>query len=159
MILAINDDMVTNQRLLAAGEALNADLERYLVVLMADYQEKSEQDLQEMATAVKLLKASPVTGSKQQMAEISPISSQLQGEVQYLLDIQTSDATVNEIIRTSLSAYTDIGNDSSSGLLALTQEAIGRFADCRENSGPDCQQGSKSIDHPERPGDRYLPAG
>ena len=122
-ILTINDDMTTYQRLLAAGAALNTDLERYLVVLMADYQNKVSQDLQEMTTTIDLLKASPVAGSKPQMAEISPIFSQLQGEVQYLLDIQTSGAKSEDIIRTSLSVYDNITKVQQQ-TSTLAQEAL-----------------------------------
>jgi putative methionine-R-sulfoxide reductase with GAF domain len=122
-ILTINDDMTTYQRLLAAGAALNTDLERYLVVLMADYQNKVSQDLQEMTTTLDLLKASPVAGSKPQMAEISPVFSQLQGDVQYLLDVQTSGAKSEDIIRTSLSAYDNITKVQQQAS-TLSQEAL-----------------------------------
>jgi len=133
-ILTINDDMATNQRLLSAGEALNTDLERYLVVLMDDYRVKVSQDLQEMTTAVELLKASPVTGSKPQMVEISRISSQLQGEVQYLLDTQTSEDTIDEFMRTSLSADTNISMMQERAT-ALTQEALADLETAAQTQG------------------------
>jgi putative methionine-R-sulfoxide reductase with GAF domain len=76
-----------------------------------------------MATAVNLLKASPVAGSKPQMAEMGTIFSQLQGEVQFLLDVQTSGAKSEDIIRTSLSATSNI-NTVQQQATTLTQESL-----------------------------------
>jgi len=95
--------------LAAAAAALDADLERYLVIQGTEYKESVEEDLQEMEDAVTNLQSTAVTDDDQQaLADIEFIVSQLQIRVENVIKLQESDASSGEITRIIVAIYSDI---------------------------------------------------
>jgi GAF domain-containing protein/HAMP domain-containing protein len=97
--------MVQLQKLATATSALDADLERYLVIRGVEYQESVLNDLQEIADAFALLQNTPHSDIQSDLAALEVAIIQLQGGVQNVLDVQSASASSGEINRHIVAVY------------------------------------------------------
>ena len=116
-IIQNSSDLVQLQKLAATTAALDADLERYLVIRGIEYRESVYQDIQELSDTLALLQ-NPSTNSEQLgLVEIEATTTQLLVEVQNVLDAVNSDASSGIITRNIVAVY-----DGIEQLLLLQQE-------------------------------------
>ena len=116
-IIQNSSDLVQLQKLAATTAALDADLERYLVIRGIEYRESVYQDIQELSDTLALLQ-NPSTNSEQlDLVEIEATTTQLLVEVQNVLDAVDSDASSGIITRNIVAVY-----DGIEQLLLLQQE-------------------------------------
>ena len=101
-------DQVQLQKLAAATSALDADLERYLVIRGAEYQESVQLDLQEIAEAFTALQNTPTTEIQPELVALEGTIAQLQLGVQRVLDVQNTNATSGEITLHIVTVYDNI---------------------------------------------------
>lgn len=101
-------DQVQLQKLAAATSALDADLERYLVIRGAEYQENVQTDLQEIEEAFSALQSTSTGGTQSEMVALEGTITQLQLGVQQILDVQSAEASSGEITRRIVTVYDDI---------------------------------------------------
>jgi GAF domain-containing protein/HAMP domain-containing protein len=105
IIIHNSSDMVQLQKLATATSALDADLERYLVIRGVEYQESVLNDLQEIADAFALLQNTPHSDIQSDLAALEVAIIQLQGGVQNVLDVQSASASSGEINRHIVAVY------------------------------------------------------
>jgi simple sugar transport system substrate-binding protein len=108
IIIQNSANLAELQSLAAATAALDADLERYLVIQGAEYKESVEEDLQEMENALAKLQSTAVNDDQQAIAEMESLISQLQTGVENVIRLQESDASSGEITRSIVAIYSDI---------------------------------------------------
>ena len=116
-IIRNSSDLVQLQKLGAATAALDADLERYLVIRGVEYLESVNQDLQKMVDALTILKSNASNEENPGLAEIESSIINLQLGVQNVLDGVINDASSGEITRNIVAVYDEIEE-----LLLLQQE-------------------------------------
>ena len=92
-IIQNSSNQVQLQKLATATSALDADLERYLVIRGVEYQENVQTDMQEMTEALTTLQSNPTAEIQSELATLDETMSQLQLGVQQLLDAQAADAS------------------------------------------------------------------
>jgi len=107
-IIQNSADQVQIQKLAAATSALDADLERYLVIRGVEYQEGVQSDLQEMVDAFAALQSNPSPDIQPDLVALEETIAQLQLEVGQILDVQAADASSGEITRRIVTVYDDI---------------------------------------------------
>ena len=107
-IIQNSADQVQLQKLAAATSALDADLERYLVIRGVEYQESVQTDLQEMVEAFAALQSNPSQDIQPELATLEETITKLQLEVGQILDVQAADASSGEITRRIVTVYDDI---------------------------------------------------
>ncbi len=108
VILSTSSGMVALQRMTVGTAALDADLERYLTMRGAEYQDIITQDLQNMGAALALLQSSPETRAKPELTDLGNTLTLLQGEAQYVLSGDTSNASSGDTNRQIVAAYNDL---------------------------------------------------
>ena len=101
-------DQVQLQKLAAATSALDADLERYLVIRGVEYQESVQTDLQEIAEAFAVLQSSSTADVQSELTTLEETITQLQLGVQQVLDAQASDASSGETTLRIVTVYDHI---------------------------------------------------
>lgn len=138
LIVQNSSDLVDVQRLASATSALDADLERYLVIRGAEYRDNVQNDLQEMTGALALLQVDPIEGTETSLSELETIIAALQEKIGPLLDINSTSSSSAEINRLIVTIYNDIEqvkllqNELSENTLAslqTTAQAQGQIAD------------------------------
>jgi GAF domain-containing protein len=107
-IIHDGSDLVHIQNLTAATSALDADLERYLVVHGIEYQENVQTDLQVMAEELKLLQDTPSEETKLVMVALQETMTRLQSRVELLLEAQSANVSSGEINRQIVAVYDDV---------------------------------------------------
>jgi GAF domain-containing protein/HAMP domain-containing protein len=107
-IIQNSSDQVELQKMAAATSALDADLERYLVIRGVEYQESVQTDLQEIADAFAVLKSNPTTDIQSELAALEETITRLQLGVQQVLEVQAAEASSGEITRRIVTVYDDI---------------------------------------------------
>ncbi len=108
IIIHNSSDLVQLQKLAAATSALDADLERYLVIRGVEYQESVLQDLQDIADAFTLLQSTPQPDIQSDLAALEEAIIQLQVGVQDVLNAQSTNASSGEINRYIVVVYNAI---------------------------------------------------
>ena len=108
VIIQNSIDQVQLQKLAAATSALDADLERYLVIRGVEYQESVQADLQEIAEAFAVLQSSSTADVQSELVALDETITQLQLGVQQVLDAQASDASSGEITLQIVTVYDNI---------------------------------------------------
>jgi nitrate/nitrite-specific signal transduction histidine kinase len=106
-IVQSSADLIHIQRLTTAASALDADLERYLVIRGVEYQESVQSDLQVMTDELKSLQSSPAQETQGILVQLEVTISDLQLKVQKVLD-QSASASSGEINRQIVAVYNDI---------------------------------------------------
>ncbi len=138
LIVQNSSDLVDVQRLASATSALDADLERYLVIRGAEYRDNVQNDLQEMTGALALLQVDPIEGTETSLSKLETIIAALQEKIGPLLDINSTSSSSAEINRLIVTIYNDIEqvkllqNELSENTLAslqTTAQAQGQIAD------------------------------
>jgi len=138
LIIQNSSDLVDVQRLASATSALDADLERYLVIRGAEYRDNVQNDLQEMTGALALLQVDPIEGTETSLSELETTIAALQEKIGPLLDINSTSSSSAEINRLIVTIYNDIEqvkllqNELSENTLAslqTTAQAQGQIAD------------------------------
>jgi len=138
LIVQNSSDLVDVQRLASATSALDADLERYLVIRGAEYRDNVQNDLQEMTGALALLQVDPIEGTETSLSELETTIAALQEKIGPLLDINSTSSSSAEINRLIVTIYNDIEqvkllqNELSENTLAslqTTAQAQGQIAD------------------------------
>ena len=107
-IIYNSSDLVQLQKLATATSALDADLERYLIIRGVEYQESVQNDLQEIADAYASLQSAPSTNIQSDLVTLGEDITQLQLGVQQVLDAQSAKASSGEINRYIVAVYDDI---------------------------------------------------
>jgi GAF domain-containing protein/HAMP domain-containing protein len=108
IIIQNSSDLVQLQKLSTATSALDADLERYLVIRGVEYQENVSNDIQEIADAFALLQNTPAADIQSDLTTLGETIDQLQIGVQNVLDAQSADASSGEINRYVVALYSQI---------------------------------------------------
>jgi putative methionine-R-sulfoxide reductase with GAF domain len=107
-IIHNSTDLDHLQRLAAATAALDADLERYLVIRGAEYRESVQNDLLVMVDVLKLLQETPAMGARPEYGELGEVITRLQASVQRVMDAQAANASTGETNRQIVAVYDDI---------------------------------------------------
>ena len=108
VIIHNSSDLVDIQRLASATSALDADLERYLVIRGAEYRDNVHADLQEMTDALALLQADPIAGTETDLSELQVTITTLQEKITPLLDAQSTTSSSAELNRSIVTIYNNI---------------------------------------------------
>jgi nitrate/nitrite-specific signal transduction histidine kinase len=105
-IIHDSSDLVNIQTLSAATSALDADLERYLLIQGAEYKDSVQSDLQEMTDSLALLQKDPIAGTERALSELETTLTGLKQKIGNILDSEsTSSAETN---RSIITIYKDI---------------------------------------------------
>jgi putative methionine-R-sulfoxide reductase with GAF domain len=138
VIIATSSDMSYLQRMTAATAALDADLERFLVIRGAEYQEIIQKDFQEIDAALNLLRSSPHAQGTSELPDLGETLARLQSEAQFVLDAESTQASSGDVNRQIVALYGDIdvAKEYQNNLLAKTLNELqtaaqsqGRIAD------------------------------
>jgi GAF domain-containing protein/HAMP domain-containing protein len=108
LIIHYGSDIVSLQRLAVAASALDVDLERYLVIRGAEYQDSVQKDVQEMGAVLQLLQVSPNATIAPELGPLQEALTQLQAEIQKIVDLQSSNASTGEINRAIVAVYSGL---------------------------------------------------
>lgn len=100
--------LVHIQSMTAATSALDADLERYLVIHGLEYKEYVQADLQIMADELKLLQNSPSKETRLVLVALQETMTRLQSRVNLVLEAQSANASSGEINRQIVAVYDDV---------------------------------------------------
>lgn len=105
-IIHDSSDLVNIQTLSSATSALDADLERYLLIQGAEYKDSVQSDLQEMTDSLALLQKDPIAGTDTTLSELETTLTGLKEKIGIILDSEsTSSADTN---RSIITIYKDI---------------------------------------------------
>jgi PAS domain S-box-containing protein len=107
-IINNSSDLVDIQRLASATSALDADLERYLVIRGAEYRDNVQKDIQDMTDALALLQVNPISGTEADLSELEANITELQGKIEPLLDSSSTDTSSSELNRLTITIYNNI---------------------------------------------------
>ncbi len=107
-IVQDSTDLVVIQRLSSATAALDADLERYLVIRGAEYKDNVQNDLQEMKDVLTLLQKDPIEGTETILSDLETTLVALQEKVTPILDTNSSSLSSAEVNRLIVTVYNDI---------------------------------------------------
>ncbi|NTU55431.1 MAG: PAS domain S-box protein [Anaerolineales bacterium] len=108
LIVHDSSDLVNIQRLSSATSALDADLERYLIIQGAEYRDSVQNDLQEMSDSLALLQADPIAGTETDLSELGTTIAALQEKIEPILDTKSADFSSADINRLIVAIYNDI---------------------------------------------------
>ena len=100
-------DLDQLQRLAAATAALDADLERFLVIRGVEYRETVQADLQVMDEVLGVLQESHSDGDHLESVKLGEVINRLQASVERVM-AQASNASTGETNRQIVSVYNDI---------------------------------------------------
>ena len=120
-IIRKSSDLVQLQRLTAATAALDADLERYLVIRGGEYLDSVMQDIQEIEDALTQLQNNSSEGENPELLELETTITSLKEEVQNVLDAVAADASSGEITRNIVAVYQELDH-----LVSLQQDLTGQ---------------------------------
>ena len=107
LIIHDSSNLVNIQKLSSATFALDADLERYLVIRGAEYRDSVQTDLQEMADSLALLQKNPIADTETILSELETTIAGLKEKVGLILDTQSSSSSA-DINRSIITVYNDI---------------------------------------------------
>jgi GAF domain-containing protein/HAMP domain-containing protein len=107
-IIDNSSDLVQLQKLAAATSALDADLERYLIIRGVEYQESVQNDLQQIVDAFTFLQSTPSIDIQSDLVTLGEDITQLQLGVQQVLEAQSANASSGEITRRIVTVYDEI---------------------------------------------------
>ncbi len=108
LIIANSSDMVHMQNLAIATSALDADLERYLVIRGVEYKDSVQVDLQQMSNELKILQSNPMANIQSSMIELVVIHNRLQEDARRLLEAPSTGTSSADINRSIVQIYNDI---------------------------------------------------
>lgn len=108
LIIDNSSGLVYLQKLAAATSALDADLERYLIIRGAEYQENVQKDLQNMTDTLKSLQETPPSSITADLGVLAETITRLQAGVQKVVAAQLSGASSGDINRSIVTVYKDI---------------------------------------------------
>lgn len=108
MIIQSSLDLDNLRRLAAATAALDADLERYLVIRGPEYRESALNDLLVMADALELLQDALATDTQSEYDRLAEIITRLQASVQQIMKAQSANAPTGLTNRQIVIVYDDI---------------------------------------------------
>ena len=100
--------MESLQRIALASSALDADLERYLVIRGPEYKDSVQADLTEMVNAISLLQENPEPSAQSTLTELSATLARLQNEVDAVFDVSLADASSGDVHRQIVAIDADI---------------------------------------------------
>ncbi len=130
--------LVDIQRFSSATSALDADLERYLIIRGAEYRDSVQNDLQEMSDSLTLLQDDPIAGTETILDGLSTTIAALQEKVAPLLDAESDSLSSADLNRLIVTIYNDIEqvkllqnelSDKTLNSLQTTAQAQGAIAD------------------------------
>lgn len=130
-------DLIHIQQLTTATSALDADLERYLVIRGVEYRESVQNSLQVMTDELEFLQSNPVEGTQPVLAALAETIDHLRARVEVVLEAQSGDASSGEINRQIVEVYSDIENvnqleeelsEKTLAVLQSTAETQGQIA-------------------------------
>jgi nitrate/nitrite-specific signal transduction histidine kinase len=96
------------QHLAAATAALDADLERYLVIPGVEYQENVQNDLLTIGESLENLQENPVPEIQGSITELEEVVTRLQVSVQQLMEARSANVSSRQINRQIVALYSDI---------------------------------------------------
>ncbi|HTP11803.1 MAG TPA: GAF domain-containing protein, partial [Anaerolineae bacterium] len=96
------------QRLALATSALDADLERFLVIRGAEYRDSVLQDLTDMTSALNGMRPDAASKEQEQVQNARDIVTRIESEVSALLNTGTENATT-DVNQQIVTIYDDIG--------------------------------------------------
>ena len=108
LIVHNSSDLVGIQKLASATSALDADLERYLVIRGAEYRDNVQNDIQEMIDSLTLLQVDPIAGTETDLSELQATITTLEEKIAPLLDSQSTTSSSAELNRLIVTIYKDI---------------------------------------------------
>ncbi len=108
LIIANSSDMAHLQDLAIATSALDADLERYLIIGGVEYQETVKSDLQAIVDAIELLKKNPAAEMQADLTKLDSTVAGLQAGVNQVLGASSTNASSGDINRYVVGVYTSI---------------------------------------------------
>jgi len=108
VIVHNGSDLVQMQRISRATLALDADLERYLVIHGVEDQERIPQDLQEIVDAYTTLQSTPASSIQSELDALGETITQLQDGVQNVLEAQSAKASSADVNRSIIAVYAEI---------------------------------------------------
>jgi putative methionine-R-sulfoxide reductase with GAF domain len=107
-IIRSSSDMAQLQSLAIATSALDADLERYLVIRGVEYREAVEQDLLAMTVALAALQSNPTMDTWADFGALEAAIGSLQEGAQVVLGAESANASSGDINRSIVQVYNDI---------------------------------------------------
>jgi GAF domain-containing protein/HAMP domain-containing protein len=96
------------QSLALATSALDADLERFLVIRGAQYRDNVLKDLESMAGALDAMQTDTEMAALPAVQELKTITTRLQPEINALLDIETTGTATTDVNQQIVAVYADI---------------------------------------------------
>jgi GAF domain-containing protein/HAMP domain-containing protein len=96
------------QSLGLATSALDADLERFLVIRGAEYRDSVLQDLTDVTEALDQMQLGADVAELPAVQELQTIATRLQTEITALLDIETTGAATTDVNQRIVEVYADI---------------------------------------------------
>lgn len=132
LIITSSSDMAHLQSLAIATSALDADLERYLIIGGVEYQDTVKADLQAMVDALALLRNNPAPDIQPDLAKLETTITGLQAAVQNVLEAQSANTASGDINRYVVQVYGDI--DSAKQVQdGLSAKALARLQTTAQN--------------------------
>jgi GAF domain-containing protein/HAMP domain-containing protein len=122
------------QSLALATSALDADLERFLVIRSAEYQDVVLKDLENMAGALDAIQTTAVTSALPVVQELTTITARLQIEINALLDIETTGTATTDVNQRIVAVYADIDQVKHSQQ-SLSAETLARLQTTASTQG------------------------
>lgn len=108
LIIHDSSNLVLIQRLSSATSALDADLERYLIIRGAEYRDSVQTDIEEMLNSLALVQKNPITGTETILSELSVTIAALQEGIAPILDTKSTAMSSADINRLIVTVYNDI---------------------------------------------------
>ncbi len=105
-IVQDSSDLVNIQTLSSATSALDADLERFLLIQGAEYKDSVQSDLQEMTDSLALLQKNPIAGTEIALFTLDETLAGLQEKIGIILDSESASST--DTNRSIITIYNDI---------------------------------------------------
>ena len=105
-IVQDSSDLVNIQTLSSATSALDADLERFLLIQGAEYKDSVRSDLQEMTDSLALLQKNPIAGTEIALFTLDETLAGLQEKIGIILDLKSASST--DTNRSIITIYNDI---------------------------------------------------
>ena len=145
-IVTNSSDMANLQKLALAASALDADLERYLVIRGVEYQESVQVDLQDMAEALALIQANAAPDVQPLLTEFETILVRLRDEVQLVLD-PPANASASETNLSIVSVYNDIESlqQLQESISEATLASLQNYAEEQRRAATDVQNWSGVV--------------
>ena len=131
-ILRNSQDIAQLQNLAIATSALDADLERYLVIRGAEYRESVTRNMETMRDAMAVLKSNPAMETGVELNMLEAAMTSLQGGVERVLEVGSGNASSGDINREIVQVYKDI-DAVSQAQEALTASTMARLRGAAQN--------------------------